>query len=236
MLMDKIILATIGALVVYTWVSDSKMWALPLGIGALTLTRSDWLLLSSGLALAGLEVYFAAVRYEKHRNQQEQEAEVFLQRLAELLPLRGTLNLALQDLAADNLPAQSAADPVFWLDRVFSRWQVNAVGMVASAAHVASRHGGSLQAVVEQASRKIVRDRQRRFQRQLEEASQRTTILVLAFAPYLVMGLLWLIIKPMYEVLIGTGLGHGIVAAEGLTSGAILAVLGLHIKRDGKER
>lgn len=234
--MDKIILAIIGALAAYNWVTYSRMWVLPLGLGILALTHSNWLLCAGGLALTGLEVYFSSVRYENHRNQQEQEAEVFLQRLAELLPLRGTLNLALQDLAADNLLAQSTADPVLWLDRVFARWQVNAVGMVASAAHVASRHGGSLQAVVEQASRKIVRDRQRRFQRQLEEASQRTTILVLAFAPYLVMGLLWLMIKPMYEVLIGTGLGHGIVAAEGVTSGAILAVLGLQIKRDGRVR
>ena len=234
--MDKAILAIIGALIAYNWVSKSKMWALPLGLGVFTLIRSNWLWLSGGLVLAGLEVYLASVRYEKHRNQQEQEAEVFLQRLAELLPLRGTLNLALQDLTADNLPTQLAAEPAFWLDRLFAHWQVNGVGMVASAAHLASRHGGSLQAVVEQASRKIVRDRQRRFQRQLEEASQRTTILVLAFAPYLVMGLLWLIIKPMYEVLISTSFGHGIVVVEGLTSGAILSVLGLHIKKDGRVR
>ncbi len=234
--MDKALLAVMAGLLVFNWLSDSLAWVLPVGLGVAALTASIPIMISAGLILVGLEMYLNAARFEKRRDRQEQEAEVFLQRLAQLLKTHGTLSLALQDLGYRDRATGREPNPEHLLKDLFHRWNIAVVGMVASASLVVAKHGGGLQPVVEQAAKKISRDRERRFQRQLGEAAKRTTMLVLALAPYGVIGAIWALVPSMYAVLTSQLPGQVATVGVGFVGGAILAILALYIKKEGKSR
>lgn len=234
--MDKILLALMCGVMVFYWLTESSDWVLPVGLGVATLTMSGWVILSFGLMLGGLEMYLAATRFENKRDRQEQEAEVFLQRLAQLLQTHGTLSLALQDLGYRDHATGREPNPEHILSGLFHRWNVAVVGMVASASLAVAKHGGGLGPVVEQAAKKISRDRERRFQRQLDEAAKRTTMVVLALAPYGVMGALREMVPSMYAVLTTRIIGEVAVLLVGLVSGGVLAILALYVRKDGVSR
>lgn len=234
--MDNVLLAVMGGLVVYNWLTESSAWVLPIGLGLAAFSASTAVIISVGLILVGMEMYLNATRFEKKRDRQEQEAEVFLQRLAQLLQSHGTLSLALQDLGYRDHATGREPNPEHLLRDLFHRWNIAVVGMVASASLVIAKHGGGLQPVVEQAAKKISRDRERRFQRQLDEAAKRTTMLVLAMAPYAVMVALWALVPSMYAVLTTQLSGQLATVAVGLVGGLVLMVLAIHVKKEGTAR
>ncbi len=234
--MDKVVVAVMGGLLVFYWTTESSDWVLPIGLGVGALAGSAVLILSLGAMLIGLEMYLAATRFETRRDRQEQEAEVFLQRLAQLLQTHGTLSLALQDLGYRERTTGREPNPEHILKDLFHRWNVGVVGMVASASQAVVRHGGALEPVVEQAAKKISRDRERRFQRQLDEAAKRTTMVVLAVAPYGVLGVLREMVPSMYAALVTRGVGQLTVLGVGLVSGGVLTILALYVRKDGASR
>lgn len=234
--MDEIFVALMCGLIVFYWVTRSSNWVLPVGLGVAALTRSGWIILSCGAMLVGLEMYLAASRFERQRDRQEQEAEVFLQRLAQLLQTHETLSLALQDLGYRDRGTGREPNPEYILSELFHRWNVAVVGMVASASRAVSKHGGGLVLVVEQAAKKISRDRERRFQRQLDEAAKRTTMVVLALAPYGVIGALREMLPSIYGELTTRMTGQVVVLLVGVVSGSVLAVLALYVRKEGMVR
>lgn len=234
--MDKVIIAALAGLAAHRWITQARAWMLPVGLMGAMVWGSTWIMISVGLMLTGFEFYGRAREFERQRDRQEQEAEVFLQRLAQLLPTRGGLSLALQDMGYRDIQVGREPNPERLLVGLFKMWNVNAVGMVASAAQVVLRHGGALQPVVEQAARKIAQDRERRFQRHLEEAAKRTTVVILGFAPYFMMVMLRFMVPSMYMALLGNAIGKLAVVGVGLVSGGVLLVLGSHVMRDGQSR
>lgn len=234
--MDKVVLALMGGILVFNWLTESSNWVLPVGLGVAALSASTPIMISVGLILVGLEMYLSAARFEKQRDRQEQEAEVFLQRLAQLLQTHGTLSLALQDLGYRDHSTGREPNPEQLLRDLFHRWNVSVVGMVASASVAVAKHGGGLQPVVEQAAKKISRDRERRFQRQLDEAAKRTTMLVLALAPYAVIGVLRGLVPSMFAVLTTQVAGQMATVAVGAVGGLVLVVLAMYVKKEGMSR
>lgn len=184
-----------------------------------------------GLTGLGLGQYAIALRAERDGARRAQQAELFLRRLQQMLIVKGSLSAALQDVSdRGQVPFRdSEADRMLW--GVYRHWKVPVLGMVSHLASLIQHHGGSMEAVLTEAIRQSSRDRRRRHQRQMAEASKRMTILLLAVAPLGAVMMFWALLPPFYHALSHGPWGWITLGWTGLSGWGVLAVLTRHVGR-----
>ncbi|MDA8195109.1 MAG: hypothetical protein M0Z53_14120 [Thermaerobacter sp.] len=229
-----ILLSVASGLLVHAWMTDSADWW-PGAAWALSIpARNPWLMLSALLAGWGLGLVQKAAIFERQRDRDEQQAELTLRQLARLLPQRGSLALALEDLGYSSVVR--ARDAEGMLANLADQWRIEAFTVVGQVAHRAKQHGGALEPVIKQAISKIARDRRRRFQRHLDEAAKRATIQILAFAPYGILVMFAGVIPSFYHSLMSTALGHAVVLGVGLVTVLAMGALAVQIRKRAESR
>lgn len=231
--MEGLVIAAMGGLSAFFFMRDSRQW-FPgvIGIGSFFF-YSPWITGAILPVTVAWAFYSQAVSFEKQRDYQEQQAETFLRRLSQILPFSSSLNLALSEIVSHG-GGTGESDSV--LQDIARTWDVEAIRLVAQAAVLVKRHGGSLQDVVNWSTRKITRDRRRRFTRQAEETSKRMTILLLAAVPLPLVMMFWIIIPKFYIALTTTLVGHITLVISALLDTGIVSVLAGHVWKGAQIR
>lgn len=229
--------AEITGLGAYAWARRGDDGLMMAGAGLLSSATGDpWMIMPAvTVALAG-ERLRDALRFERQRDRDEQEAEAFLRRLTQMLPTRSSLGAAIQELMPMVEASGGRREAETVLEQLAERWQIGAMRLVARAARLIKRSGGSLDQVIGHAVRAMARDRRRRFQRRIEESARYTTIVVLAGAPFGVVALFRLALPAFYRELTDTPIGHATTMAVGLTTAGVLAVVTRHVRRGAAAR
>lgn len=235
--MNILVLSLATGLMVHAWIRDSGDWWPGLAWGIALPSGSSWLMLSSILAGWGLGQVSQAIHYETLRDRDEQQAELVLRQIGRLLPQRGSLSMVMDDLVQSGIMRpENGRDAEWLLSQLTSQWNVEAFSMVGEVARRARLHGGSLEPVIDQAIRKIARDRRQRFQRQIDESAKRLTIEVLAVAPYFVLVLFFVSIPSFYGSMINSLAGHVVLVSIGTVTAVALWVLSLQVRKRGDVR
>lgn len=227
--------AAIAGVGLYVALGDFRATGVAVGLG-LGIVAQDPSLLLAGLmgGLAYAHYDRAAVR-ARRRDQDEQEALLFLVRLGQLLAVRGTLAGALDDMGYRSPWAGTDAGERV-LVAVATQYRVGALEFLARVAVLVRRHGGSLVPVVDWARDIIQRAQSRRHARQLEEAAQRSTIVVLALAPWGVLAVFRLMVPAFYRILVTSPIGDIAVLLVGGVTLAVFLVLTAHMQREAQIR
>lgn len=230
-----LVMSVAVGMLVHAWLTDNRDWWIG-GLWFLAMpTKSVWIMESVLCSSWGWMWYRGALRYERERDQDEQRAELLLRQMARLVPSRGSLTVAMEEIGYE--PLQSfGADAESILGEMAERLNVTPLTTVARVARMIKHHGGSLEEVIAQASRKIGRDRRRRFQRLVVEAGKRSTIVVLSLAPYGVLGMFAGIMAPFYQEIVSSPIGHGALGIVGGVNMAVFGVLSYQIYRRSEMR
>lgn len=216
--------AAVG-LAVYLWLIDSSDWWIGGTWFVSAMSGHRWVMVSVLLTALGYHFYGRALKFEARRDRAERQAEMLLQQLSQLLDIRGSLSVALDELG---LTLEHGSDSSGAFIKSADQLGIEALSMVAEVSPMVTRHGGSMQLVISQALNKIIRDRDRRFQRKLEELGKRSTILILAGAPYGVLLILASMVPTFYRVLVTGQTGHWTILGVGLLSSGVLSVLAFY--------
>lgn len=233
--MSGIVWAVASGLAVFVWLQRWPWWPLACGWDLGLVTR-DSIAMVSGLAMGfGFAGYQLAQKYEKTRDHDEQEALMFVERLGQLLRVRGTLSAALDEMGfRTDWHGSDAGERI--LLGVADRRQVAALTTVSRMAHVLRRYGGTLDPVLEWASAAIHEGQTRRYGRQMDEAARRATILVLALAPVAVTAIFGAFIPSFYRTLMQTAVGGAAIGATGLVTGGVWLVMAYQIRKEARTR
>ncbi len=186
------------------------------------------------LAAWGWDVFFESRSRRTLGDRQEQDTEIFLQRLSRTLANRGNLAQALDDLANNDNRVLADPDPYRVLADLALRWRTEAMTIVASSARIAGRYGGSVDVIIEQVVKHIGRQRRQRFQRRLEETAMESTVLILSVAPFGLLAIFAVSLPTFYRVLATTVVGHGVILFLGLITAAVLWGLAWYIRMEGR--
>lgn len=227
--------ALIVASGVYARLRGLPLWMAAAGVlfGAL---QDSPALVAAGLMVAwGFGWYSQSVRQTASRDGDAQAALLFLVRLRQLLSVTGTLSGALQEMGY-RLSAVGGDASEQVLQNVANRLEVDVLSFVSRVAGLVRRHGGALGVVVEWAVQRLERQQALRFARRLEEAAQRTTIVVLALAPWGVLVLFRFVVASFYRSLLSTPLGHTVLLSIAGLTATVLAILASHIRGEARVR
>lgn len=231
--MRGLVLAMAVGLTIWEAYHQRSVWPEALGWMVALPSRNMLWMVWGMMAGWGWSQLTEAVGKEKVRDRDEQAAETFLMQLAQLLPIRGALGAALDDMGYRALGESS---PTGVLEDFAGHCRVSALTMVSQVARRISRQGGSLLPVVREALRDIQSTRRARFERRPEEAAQRTTVMILGVAPVLLMAGFGLFLPTFYRALDGTSIGNLAVSLVGTSMTAVWWILAAHIERSSAAR
>ncbi len=232
-MMGVLVEATAVGMGVYVWLRGEAAWILATGFVVGMVMQDDWMMLSGLWIGLGLAFYRDACQAETRRGEAEQAALVFMVRLRQMLGVKGSLAAALDELGyRSQWGGGDAGEQV--LQAVANQFRVASLSFLAQVALMVRRHGGSLLPVAEWASDAIQNRHALRQARRLEEATQRSTILILAFAPAGVLAVFRLLVPSFYQALLTSRLGDGTILGVGITIFAVFAVLAYYIRREAQ--
>ena len=224
-----------AGMAMYAWLRGWRWWALALGWDVGLAMRGPAAMLAGLGAALGGTFYLEARHFEHWRDHDEQRALVFLMRLKQLLPIKGTLAGALDEMGYR--PASLGADAAeHVIADVAAQYRVASLTFLSRVALIVRHHGGSLEPVVTWAADRIQQNQSRRYTRQLEAAAQHATILVLAFAPWAVIGVFRLVVPSFYRIMTSTLIGHSTVVLVGVVTLIVFLVLASHTHREARDR
>jgi Flp pilus assembly protein TadB len=171
----------------------------------------------------GLDAYVWFRQRERVYETQEQQAALLLERLAQLLPVRGSLTAALDALGF------RGHDSVSVLKNLAYTYQTDAVYALYRVVQATHDQGGNLLAVLDLAYRTLEEQRHRRYARQLELAPQQSTVVVLSLAPFVVWTVFRIVMTPFYTALIQSAIGRAAVLAQAGLQTGVWAFLLFHM-------
>ncbi len=186
--------------------------------------------LSVLIMLWGLDTFWSSRLARRRSELNEQETELFLQRLSRMLKARGSLAYALDDLARADSRIRLHSDPQQVLEELAHKWPTDAMRVVSISAKLANRHGGSLDDIIEHVMKHMTLSRRWRFQRRLEEMTLESTVLILALSPYIVAILFAMVLPEFYGALARTVSGQMVLTWIGVVTFVVLQLLGRHIR------
>jgi hypothetical protein len=233
--MTQMVIAVAWGSAVYVWLQELPWWTLAAGWG-FGLTTADPAIMSANLVVGmGLGVYLKARAYEVKRDSDEQSALIFLLRLRQLLAVRGTLAGALDEMGYR--PSRNSSDSGEEVIKdVAERYRVASLTFVSRVGDLVRRHGGSWQPLLDWAAETIQHAQSRRHARQLEEAAQRSTMIVLSLAPWGIVAMFHVMVPSFYRVLTHSPIGHGTVLLVGAVTCGVFAVLAYHMREEARMR
>lgn len=227
--------ATAAGVGVLVWLKGWSWWPVVAGWWVGIIMRDPAAMLAGLGGGVGAVLYLEANGLERARDQDEQGALLFLVRLKQLLSVKGTLAGALDEMGYRSLSSNGdAAERV--VIQIAEHYRVGALLFLSRVSTVVRRHGGSLAPLVDWAVDTIQDNQSRRSARQLEEAAQRTTILVLAFAPWGVVGVFRLMVPSFYRIVVQTTIGSATVILVGAITLSVFLVLATHMKKGAAVR
>ena len=233
--MESLVAATLVGMALFVWLRKQVAWYLALAVVGGLLTKDDWILMAGLWIGLGLAWYREACQLELRRDKAEQAALLFVVRLRQLLGVKGSLAGALDDMGYRSGWAGGDASERVLTD-IAGQIQVATLSFLARVALIIRRHGGSLQPVADWVSGAIQNAHGIRQARRLEEATQRSTILILALAPVGVVGVFRLLVPSFYRALCTSQLGDGTILFIGICTFGVLAVLAHHIQKEARAR
>ncbi len=226
--------ATAAGVAVWTWLGNRSWWFVAGGWMLGILTRYPAAMIGGLLMGLGMSGYVAALDRERRRDRDEQEALLFVERLSQLVRVRGTLSAALDDMgyraSGDGGLAEQA------LDAVARKLQVRALTFVSQVALLIRRHGGRLEPLLTWASDAIQQAQAQRLARKVEAEARRSTVLVLVSAPVALCGVFRLFVPAFYRTLGHTAIGNIALLTIGITSAGVLLVMAHHAQREADVR
>lgn len=205
----------------------------PLAAGALSgvATQNPYVLIAGLMVGTAFSQYLDVMDYADGRDRDQQAALLFVVRLGQILTVRGSLAAALDEMGyRSSRVGSDAAERV--LSRVAQDLRVEPLTFLTRAVAVVRRHGGSLSPVLDWARDAIQEAQGVRYARQLEEAVQRSTMVVLALAPWGVALLFRVFIPGFYQSLMTTRLGSIAVLAIGMTTYGVFWVMIRHMREE----
>lgn len=233
--MDRILWSiAVGLLVYFGMRQYSFDWLWPawwLGI----FSRSPTFALVGLLDGVGMTLYMRARFFERQRDRDESELLLFLERLQQLLYVRGTLAQALDDMGYRAIWSGSDAGERI-LDEVARRYRVQSMTLFSRIAFVIRRHGGALIPLVSWVIDSINDEHAHRMARRLEEEARRTTIMILIGAPLAIIAIFRLILPSFYHTLRTTELGQVALTWVALSTLGVLIVLARVTSEEAKRR
>ncbi len=219
----------------WVWLTGGMWWTLAAFWAWGLILQAPGVMVGGLFTAVGWNELLKARRFAVSRDRDEQAALLFLVRLDQLLRVRGTLAGALQDMGYRSPLGGSAAGEKV-LAQVADGYQVSALSLVSRVARVVQRHGGSLSPLLAWAIDAVHGAQSRRHGRQLEEAAQRSTVVVLAFAPWAIVGIFRMVVPTFYQVLSTSSLGAGTLAGIGAATAVVLIILARHENREAMLR
>ena len=220
---------------VWIWLSGGMWWPLAVSWGWGLMLQNPGVMVGGFCTAIGWGQLAAARRLASSRDRDEEAALLFLVRLDQLLRVRGTLAGALQEMGY-RAPLGGADGGEKVLARVADGYQVSALSFVSRVVRMVHRYGGSLSPLLAWAVNAVQGAQSRRHARQLEEAAQRSTVVVLAFAPWAIVGIFRIVVPTFYHALSSTLLGGGTLAGVGVVTAVVLVVLAHHERREAMLR
>ncbi len=233
--MTALACAIITGIGVWTGFRGLAYWPTSLGL-AFGVVQANPTLVMIGAAI-GLSFahYLDAQHFEAKRDRDEEASVLFLVRMRQLLGVTGTLGGALDEMGyRTRRPTADAGEEL--LGELSRELNVGVVLFFARVALLVRRHGGSLLPVIGWAADAIQRAQALRHARQLEEAAQRSTIVVLALAPFAVLMLFRGMLPSFYRILLGSTIGNAALLMIGVVTVGVLTVLTAHIRREAQVR
>lgn len=233
--MGPLVEASLVGIGVFMWLRGQTAWFLVAGFGVSFITGDDWMMLA-GLGLGwGLAWYEQARQWESRRDEAEQAALVFIVRLRQLLDVTGSLAGALDEMGyRSGWAGADAGERV--LDDIAQHFQVAPLIFFARVAYMIRRHGGSLSPVADWASDTIQSATALRQARRLEEATQRSTMVILALAPLGMLGVFRALVPSFFQALRSSQVGDGAIALVGVSTFTVFAVLAHHVRKEVQTR
>lgn len=235
MMAGSVVWATFAGSAVWVWLTGGLWWPLAVFGGWGLLLQSPGVMVGGLLTAIGWNQLVTARRFAASRDRDEEAALLFLVRLDQLLRVRGTLAGALQEMGYRS-PLRGADAGERVLAQVAAGYQISALSFVSRVVRVVHRYGGSLSPLLAWAVDAVHGDQARRHGRQLEEAAQRSTVVVLAFAPWGVLGIFRVAVPSFYRTLAGSPLGGGTLAGVGVATAVVLSILAHHERREAMQR
>lgn len=227
--------ALITGIGIWTWLRRLAYWPTSLGL-VFGVVQANPTLVMVGAAIGlSFAYYFNAEHFEAQRDRDEEASVLFLVRMRQLLGVTGTLGRALDEMGyKTRSPAADAGEER--LEELSRELDVGVLTFFAWVALLVRRHGGSLLPVTEWASQTIQHASALRHARQLEEAAQRSTIIVLALAPFAVLVMFRALVPSFYHILLGSPIGNAALLMVGAVTVAVLTVLTIHIRKEAHVR
>ena len=182
------------------------------------------------ITIWGLDTFWTSRLRRQQSELDDQETELFVQRLRRMLKARGSLAFALEEVVRSDSRIRLHADPQLVLDELATKWHTDAMNVVAQSARLTTRYGGALDDIIDHVVKHMALSRRWRFQRRLDEMALESTVLILAIAPYVVLFLFAFTLPGFYQVLTTTGLGHLVLAFIALVSFVVLQIFSAHIR------
>ncbi|MCL4495067.1 MAG: hypothetical protein M1294_09685 [Firmicutes bacterium] len=218
---------------VMTFLSSYRPVFLPWASMASVLIPQHTVALAFLFMIWGLDTFVMSRERRHYAEMNEQETELFLQRLGRMLKARGSLAFALDDVVRSDVRIRLHSDPQRVLDELAEKWPTDAMKVVADSARLANRFGGALDNIIEHVIKHIALSRRWRFQRRLDEMALESTVLILAVAPYAILLLFAFALPEFYKVLTATALGHLVLGFISLSSFVVLQIFAAHIRSEG---
>lgn len=235
MIAGSVVWATFAGSAVWVWMTEGLWWPLAAFGGWGLLLQSPGVMVGGLLTAVGWNQLVTARRCAVGRDRDEEAALLFLVRLDQLLRVRGTLAGALQEMGYRS-PLRGADAGERVLAQVADGYQISALSFVSRVVRVVHRHGGSLAPLLAWAVDAVHGAQTRRHARQLEEAAQRSTVVVLAFAPWAIMGIFRVAVPGFYHALASSPMGGGTLAGIGIATAVVLSILAHHERREAMLR
>lgn len=233
--MTEVACAIVAGVGFYIWIREVPAWPAAIGmIFGLVQHSPTMITVGVGVGL-GFALYLQAAAFENQRDHDEQTAMLFLVRLRQLLGVTGTLGGALDEMGYRSLSVGSDAAEQL-VSRLSQDLRVGVLSFLGRVALLVRRHGGSLVPVVDWAADGIQKSQSLRHARQLEEAVQRSTIVVLAVAPGGVLFIFRFIVPSFYRIILTTGIGHFAILMIGAVTFGVLMILSQHIRKEAEVR
>lgn len=200
------------------------------------LSGNPWtMLLVVAVGVAGFR-FHAALAAEAQADVRRLEAEMFLRRLRHQVRMKGSVGVALAAVGVSG-GYRYGDDAVVILGRLAERYRSHALAEAAFALGEAERHGGSLDAVLDDVLREVQRERRRIYRARSEEEGSRTTMAVLAGVPVVAVFVIDVAAHALYRDLVMTAAGHAGLAWIAASTLASVEVMVRHMdRRDGDGR
>lgn len=223
--------AAVAATAAFAGLGGIAWWYPALGLWFGVVQESPAVVAAGVMVGLGFGIYQKASGYERRRDEDAREALLFLVRLRQLVSVTGTLAAALDEMGyRTGWTGSDAGERV--LVEVALRLKVTALTFLGRVAMLVRRHGGSLLPVVDWAADTIQTRQSLREVRHLEETAQRSTVIILALAPWGVLMVFRIMVPGFYRILMTTRIGDGALLMIGCMTLAVLAVLSQYIRRE----